>query len=49
MTLTIMVTLVYLGLKGVNKFNLHLLDHHEKAITGVVLIVLGLLAYFVEF
>ena len=49
MTLTIMVTLVYLGLKGINKFNLHLLDHHEKAITGVVLIVLGLLAYFVEF
>jgi nickel/cobalt transporter (NicO) family protein len=49
MTLTIMVTLVYLGLKGLNKFNLHFLDHHEKAITGVVLILLGLLAYFVEF
>jgi len=49
MTLTIMVMLVYLGLKGVNKFNLHFLDHHEKAITGVVLILLGLLAYFVEF
>lgn len=49
MTLTIMVTLVYLGLKGINKFNSHLLDHHEKSITGVVLILLGLLAYFVEF
>ena len=49
MTLSIMVCLVYLGLKGVNKFNSHFLDHHEKSITGVVLILLGLLAYFVEF
>jgi len=49
MTLSIMVALVYLGIKGVNKFNSHFLDHHEKAITGVVLILLGLLAYFVEF
>ena len=49
MTLTIMVTLVYLGLKGVNKLNSHFLDHHEKSITGIVLILLGLLAYFVEF
>jgi len=49
MTLSIMVSLVYLGLKGVNKFKLHFLDHHEKTITGIVLILLGLLAYFVEF
>jgi putative Mn2+ efflux pump MntP len=49
MTLSIMVSLVYLGLKGVNKFNLHFIDHHEKSITGIVLILLGLLAYFVEF
>jgi len=49
MTLTIMVSLVYLGLKGVNKLNSHFLDHHEKSITGVVLVLLGLLAYFVEF
>ena len=49
MTLTIMICLVYLGLKGVNKFNSHFLEHHEKLITGIVLILLGLLAYFVEF
>jgi putative Mn2+ efflux pump MntP len=49
MTLTIMTSLVYFGLKGVNKFKSHFLDHHEKSITGIVLIVLGLLAYFVEF
>jgi nickel/cobalt transporter (NicO) family protein len=49
MTLSIMVGLVYYGLKGVNKFNLHFLDNHEKLITGIVLIFLGLFAYFVEF
>jgi cytochrome c biogenesis protein CcdA len=49
MTLTIMVFLVHMGLKGVNKFNIHFLDHHEKMITGIVLILLGSLAYFVEF
>ena len=49
MTLTVMVALVYLGLKGVNKFHSYFLEHHEKSITGVVLILLGLLAYFVEF
>jgi nickel/cobalt transporter (NicO) family protein len=49
MTLSIMVSLVYLGIKGINKFNSHFLEHHEKLITGMVLIFLGLLAYFVEF
>lgn len=48
-TLTIMVGLVYLGLKGVNKLKSDFLEHHEKLITGMVLIFLGLLAYFVEF
>ena len=48
-TLTVMFTLVYLGLKGVSRFNSHYLEHHEKRITGMVLILLGLLAYFVEF
>jgi len=49
LTLTLMVGLVYYGLKGVNKFNLHFLDHHEKLVTGIILIALGLFAYFVEF
>jgi len=48
-TLIIMFTLVYLGLKGVSRFNSHYLEHHEKRITGIVLILLGILAYFVEF
>lgn len=49
MTLSIMVSLVYLGLKGINKFNSQFLEKHEKLITGIVLIVLGFFAYFVEF
>jgi len=48
-TLILMFVLVYLGLKGVNKFNSHYLEHHEKRITGIILILLGLFAYFVEF
>ena len=48
-TLLVMFSLVYLGLKGVNRFNSHYLEHHEKRITGTVLILLGLLAYFVAF
>ena len=49
MTLLFMSTLVYLGLKGVNKLDLSYLENHAKRITGVVLIVLGVIAYFVEF
>lgn len=48
-TLIFMLTLVHLGLKGVSRFNSHYLEHHEKRITGTVLIILGLLAYFIEF
>jgi hypothetical protein len=49
MTLLFMFALVYLGLKGVNKLNLTYLENHAKRITGIVLIVLGIIAYFVEF
>jgi nickel/cobalt transporter (NicO) family protein len=49
MTLLFMSALVYLGIKGVNKLNLTYLENHAKRITGIVLIVLGVIAYFVEF
>ena len=49
MTLIVMLLLVYIGIKGIQTFNLHFLEHHEKGITGIVLIALGILAYFVEF
>ena len=49
MTLLFLSTLVYLGLNGVNKLKLDYLELHGKRITGIVLIILGIIAYFVEF
>ena len=48
-TLLVMLLLVYLGLKGIRTFNSNFLEHHEKGITGVVLIFLGIIAYMVKF
>jgi membrane protein DedA with SNARE-associated domain len=36
-----MVALTWLGRKGMERVSLHILEHHEKAITGVVLLLLG--------
>lgn len=44
-----MVFLVYFGSKGVKKLQWHFLEHHDKLISGVILILVGLLAFFVEF
>jgi len=49
MTLLFMFALVLLGLKGINKLNLSFLEHHSKRVTGIILILLGFAAYFVEF
>jgi nickel/cobalt transporter (NicO) family protein len=48
-TVVLMLSLVSLGMKGVNTFKSHFLEHHEKAVTGSVLIALGVLAWFVRF
>jgi len=48
-TLSVMFTLVYLGMKGIKNLNAHFLEYHEKGITGIVLIILAFIAYFVEF
>jgi len=40
-----MLLLVDLGRRGIQKIRLHFLEHHEKGVTGAVLIVLGILAY----
>ncbi len=47
-TVVVMLLLVYLGMKGANTFNSQFIEHHEKSITGSVLIVLGILAMFVK-
>ncbi len=43
-----MLFLVDLGHKGVEKIKWHFLEDHEKKIMGMVLIVLGILAYFIK-
>ena len=48
-TVVIMLFLVYWGMKGANTFKSEFLEHHEKGITGIVLIALGLLALLVKF
>ena len=49
MTLLFLFALVYLGLKGMNRFNFSFFEKHAKSFTGIILIILGLIAYFVEF
>ena len=46
-TIAGMLLLVWLGMKGVRKIKSHFLEHHEKTITGILLIVLGIAGYFI--
>ena len=41
--------LVDLGLRGAQRIRSHFLDHHEKSVTGLLLLALGVVACFVEF
>lgn len=43
------VFLVYLASKGVERLKWHFLEHHEKLISGIVLVFVGILAFFVDF
>ncbi len=43
-----MLLLVDLGRKGVERIKWHSLKHHERRVTGLVLIVLGIFAYFIK-
>lgn len=47
-TISGMLLLVWLGMKGVKKIKSHFLEHHEKTITGILLIVLGIAGYFIS-
>ena len=46
-TIAGMLLLVWLGIKGVRKMKSHFLEHHEKTITGTLLVVLGIAGYFI--
>ena len=43
-----MLLFVDLGLKGARRIRSHFLEHHEKRVTGVILVVLGVFTYFVK-
>jgi nickel/cobalt transporter (NicO) family protein len=47
-TVLLMLLFVYAGFKGTQRLRSHTLEHHEKLITGIVLIGLGILALFVK-
>lgn len=47
-TIAGMLLLVWLGMKGVKKIKSQVLEHHEKTITGMILIVLGIAGYFIR-
>lgn len=48
-TVSGMIILVWLGMQGISRIKSEFLEHHEKQIAGIVLILLGIMAYFVEF
>ncbi|PKL81928.1 MAG: hypothetical protein CVV24_12705 [Ignavibacteriae bacterium HGW-Ignavibacteriae-3] len=44
-----MMFLVHFASRGVRKLNWHFLEHHDKLISGIVLVLVGLLAFFIEY
>jgi nickel/cobalt transporter (NicO) family protein len=49
LTVSGMLILVFLANKGVQAIQSHFLDHHEKLISGLVLLLLGIFALLVHF
>ncbi|MDR1678308.1 MAG: hypothetical protein LBR81_00825 [Prevotellaceae bacterium] len=47
-TLPLILGLVYLGLKGINRFDSRFMEQHGKLISGLALILLGIISFFVE-
>jgi len=43
-----MVALVEIGLRGARRLRFHFLDHHERLLTGGLLVLLGVLAWALE-
>lgn len=44
-----MIFIVHYASKGVEKLQWHFLEHHDKLISGIVLILVGILAIFIEY
>ncbi len=47
-TVVCMVFLVDFSLKRIEKIDWHFLENHNKRVTGIILIVLGIFAYFIR-
>ncbi len=47
-TLIVMMAMIYLGRKGVDRVRWNFLEHNENLITGAILVILGLFVYLVE-
>ncbi len=47
-TLSCIMLLVYMGLKSLNKFSFTFMEKHAKGVTGLVLLALGVAAFFLE-
>ncbi len=43
------ILLVYIASKGVQKLKWHFLEHHEKLLSGIILVLVGVMAFFIEF
>lgn len=46
-TVSAMMTMVYFGWSGLQKLNLRVLEHHEKLVSGIVLMILAVITFFV--
>lgn len=47
-TVSSMSLLVYAGCKSMERLKFHFLEHHEKSIVGILLIILGVASYFIH-
>ena len=47
-TMVVMLLMVYLGMKGVEKLKWQFLEQNEHLITGMILLALGIIIYFIE-
>ncbi|MEG8947662.1 hypothetical protein [Rosettibacter firmus] len=48
-TVCCILLLVYIAAKGISKLKWYFLEHHEKLISGLILLIVGLLAFFIEY
>ena len=47
-TVSTMLLLVYIGTKGLSRLNWHIFEHHQKTLTGAILIALAALSFIID-